>query len=105
MKFYETTKQTKDKVISIRVEDLANIIAKNLKEVFDDFPTIAIEMFAVGIASEIIRKSEEGKKEEKTTSKPTENKEKDKTMEEKRKKYEDTVANALADLVKTLFED
>ena len=101
MKFIEPTKQTKDNIITIKADDLANIISQNLEEVFDDFPTIALEMLAATITCEVIRNSEKSKKEEK----PTENKEEKKTVEDRRKKYEEAVSNALADLVKTLFEE
>ena len=105
MKFIEPTKQAKGKVITIKAEDLADVIARDLKEVFDDLPTIVLEMFAAGITANVIRKTEEGKKEEKPTPKPTENKEEKKTVEDRRKEYEEAVSNALADLVKTLFEE
>ena len=105
MKFIELEKTTKDQVITIKVDDLANIISQNLKEVFDDFPTLAIEMFAASITCDVIAKSEESKKEAKPTPKPTENKEEKKTVEDRRKKYEEAVSNALEDLVKTLFEE
>ena len=104
MKFIQPTKQTKDKMITINAEDLVNIITQNLKEVFEDFPIVALEMLAAGITCDIIRKSEEGKKEEKPTPKPTENKEEKKNAEDIIKKYDEAVSNALADLVKTLFE-
>lgn len=104
MEYIKPTKQTKDKVITIKAEDLVNIITQNLEEVFDDFPTIALEMFAATITCDVIRKSEESKKEEKPTPKPTENKEEKKTAEDIIKKYDEAVSNALADLVKTLFE-
>ena len=104
MEYIKPKKQTKDKVITINAEDLVNIISQNLEEVFDELPTVVLEMFAASITCDIIRKSEENKKEEKPTPKPTENKEEKKNAEDIIKKYDEAVSNALADLVKTLFE-